>query len=334
MEWGRPDLVYLLVFPLLGFLVILYARNRRHRLLGKFAEGDILKRTGYRPPRRMLARPLLTVSGIFFITISLLQPRFGVKPDVYIVRGLDLIVCLDTSLSMLASDVVPSRFVFAKRVIEYVIDRLGNDRVGLVGFSGKAYYFCPLTVDHEAVKLYLKNLGVEAVPVPGTALENALEISEEILSEEENRYRAVLVVTDGEDHSENTLDVVRRLRKKGISVFTVGVGDAEGGPIPLGESGGKGYKKDRGGKVVITKLNRELLSRIGRVSGGGYYEATPTMETIDLLYRELSMLKRGKLKEYRVRRRKERFQIPLFIGLVLILIDSVLIERPKEENDD
>ncbi|MEW5692028.1 MAG: VWA domain-containing protein [Candidatus Hydrogenedentota bacterium] len=333
MEFYRQEMWFILLIPILCIFIILYGRTKLKDLRNRFANLNTLFKSGYKKPSKTILKPLLLITAMFFISISLLQPQWGTKPETFIIQGLDMMVVFDISVSMLANDVYPDRISFAKQVITDVIDSLGNDRVGLIGFAGKPYYFCPLTVDYEAFKLYLDAMTVQDVPVQGTAMDLSLQLAEEVLEKSEGKYRIILLVSDGEDHSEETMDIGRDLQKKGILIFTVGIGTIEGGPISLSNIGKAGYKKDKKGNVVMSSLNEKLLYEIAETTYGGYFRATQTLETIDLLKKELSLLKRGKIKEEKVTRKKDRFQIPLFIGIILISLEFLLIERGIEDEE-
>jgi Ca-activated chloride channel family protein len=250
--------------------------------------------------------------------------------------GSDVVVVLDTSLSMAAADVSPNRLELARHSAVSLVRRLAGNRISLVTFAGKATVACPLTLDSEAVLLFLDSVDLEAVPVPGTALAEALDRTAELFqpgpaAAAGGRGRAVVLFTDGEDHEEGLDDAVENLKRTGVPVYAVGIGTARGGPIPLGNGSDPtaGYKKDREGRVVTTRLSEEVLEKVGLGTGGRYYRSTPAELEIDEIVEAISGMDATEFGNVLRMRYEERFQVPLGLALLAILAEILISDRRK-----
>lgn len=273
MRAAAPMFLYALALvPLLALLLVLAARRRR-ALLGEFGDAGPLARISRSvDPRRRRQKAILFLLGITFGLLALARPQFGAREVLVKRRGIDVVFAVDTSLSMLARDLPPSRFQRAKQEIGRVLDRLEGDRVALVAFAGSAYVQCPFTVDYGALRLFLENIAVGAAPKPGSDLAVAIERSASLFDPDEKKYKAVVLFSDGEALSGEAIAAAKRAGEAGVKILTVGVGTADGGVIPiLAEDGGAGgVKRDENGEVVVTRLDEASLVEIGRATGGKY----------------------------------------------------------------
>ena len=336
MRFAAPVWLWLLAFAPLLALAGWWVHARRRKALERFAGGPSLVgrfNIDVSPHRRAI-KLLVLYLGLSVLPIALARPQWGTRLEPITRRGADVVVLLDTSLSMSAEDLAPSRLERAKHAIGGLLGRLGGDRVGLVTFAGKAHPSCPLTVDHGAVRLFLESIDVDSVPVPGTALADALKSALETLriqDEVDDRGRAIVLYTDGEDHAGEVDAVLSRLAANGVSVYTVGCGTTRGSPIPLRDPTGllTGYKKDREGKLVTTRLDESLLEQIALETGGRYYRATSSEVEVDEIGQALSSLTEGELGSDLRTRYEERFQLPLLLGLLALVAETILGDRRR-----
>ena len=318
MRFGEPLYLYLIILiPLLiGFLI--WAEKKRKALSTRFVDSSLLSRLvspGAVGQRRRKAR--LLIWGLVFLMIALAQPRWGYQWEDLKQRGVDIIVALDVSNSMRATDIKPSRLERAKHKVADLLRMLKGDRVGLVAFAGTSFLHCPLTLDYQAAEMFLSALDTDLIPVQGTALGHAIETSINAFSTVEKKSKAILLITDGEDHEGTVLKALQRAQQEGVKIFVIGIGQEEGVPVP-DPSGG--FKRNRSGEIVLSKINEPLLENIAVESGGTYVRSVHgdmDLRTIYLEQIQQSMEKK-ELKSSRRKRWTERFQWLILAGLLCL----------------
>ncbi|HET9233744.1 MAG TPA: VWA domain-containing protein [Candidatus Eisenbacteria bacterium] len=330
MLWGEPGLLHALwLVPILLVLAILAAWSRRRRLR-EWVELHLLSRMApARAPVRRGVRNVLFVVAVAFAVLAAARPQVGARTVQVDRRGIDVLIALDVSLSMEAEDVVPNRLERSKQEIREMLDGLRGERVGILLFSGSAFLYCPLTLDIAAANLFLDAIQADVLPDPGTNLEVALSTAQNTLVNAEGRGgRAIVLFTDGEGHEGDPLPVARLLAEDAIPVLTIGVGTPAGEPIPVMDPSGRntGYKKDRSGQVVLSRLDEDTLQRIAEVSGGTYFPATLQGHEIGEVIDFLGRMERGELGGSLRRRVEERFQIPAGVAAVFLLLALILPE--------
>lgn len=333
MRFGEPlAFFWLLLVPLWGLLFIWLERRRARRIAGA-GDPALLSRLvlagadGGRSLR--LVQAILLATAIVFSALALARPQLGMRTESRRARGIDLVVALDLSKSMLARDVVPSRLDRARVEINDLVDRLKGDRVGLVGFTSIALPLCPLTVDHGAFSLQLKSANPEDLPRGGTGIAEAIVAGQRMLtaSKATDAERALLVITDGEDNEGDAIGAAKAAKEAGIAVHVVGVGSRTGEPIPMIGEGGKleGYMKDRSGQTVVSRLNEKLLRDVAD-AGGGLVTLPSESGGLDLvpIRAHLSTLKKAELEERTVRVYEERYQFALVPALLFLILATLL----------
>jgi Ca-activated chloride channel family protein len=336
MRFVRPELLLLLLaLPLWG-VGIWVAAIRRRRALERFAGGrtNVSSFVGDVARNRRAVRLVLFGVGLACVVLALARPQWGERVETVERTGIDLVVVLDTSLSMATQDVSPDRFRRAQLAASELISRLGGDRVGLVAFAGKASLLCPLTLDHEAVRMFLDVTDLDIAPIAGTALADALGVARRSFRSEtderadSDRSRVIVVYSDGEDHEAGLDEAVANLRRDGIEVFAVGVGTVEGGPIPITDDRGAvtDYKKDRDGRVVSSRLAEDVLERIALDTGGRYFRATAAGLEIDDVLSGVTSGEAGSLGTTMRIRYEERFGIPLILALIALGVEVWLAD--------
>jgi Ca-activated chloride channel family protein len=331
MSFSRPELLHLFWLAALLPFVYAWAFRRADRARAALVRESLLPKIarGFRPGRRRL-KAFLQIAAVFLLVFALAGPRVGSREVTVKRRGIDLMIALDTSLSMEARDIPPSRLAKAKREVSAFLDGLEGDRVGIVAFAGDAFLQCPLTLDFGAARMFLEVLDTNSVSRPGTNLAAAIRTALAGFPDAQDKYKAIVLVTDGEDHSGAALKAAEEAARRGIRIYTIGVGSEGGEPIPLSvENGGGGYKKDEEGEIVMTALDVETLERIALTTGGEFHRATTGELELNRVYESLAELEEREIASRAFTQYEDRFQFPLGLALLLLLIDFVLPERAR-----
>ncbi|MCO5045401.1 MAG: VWA domain-containing protein [Kiritimatiellae bacterium] len=328
MNIGDPSYLKALwlLLPLAVLCIVLY--RRRVRLMRAFFAADALAKlaTGWRAKRRA-RRIALWLFAIALLLFSLARPQWGFRWEESTSRGLDILVLLDTSRSMLAQDFKPNRLQQAKWGLRDFTRELRGDRVGLIPFAGAAYLQCPLTIDYAAFLMSLADVRVGMIPRGGTALATALKTAIETFDKQAESDRVLLLITDGEDHEGRIENWLPELKEKNIRVYAIGVGSAEGEPLPAAD-GGAGFQKDADGKVVLSSLHEDPLRKLSLETGGAFIRAAPGDLGLDALIKQhLSSLTRKETDSRLAKIWEER--AGWFIGLALcaLALESAVRER-------
>ena len=329
MRFGEPVVLWaLLAVPLLALgAVALHAARRR--AIALFAGGaDRAGRFSQEAsPHRRAAKTVALLVAVTAAIVAAARPQWGRGTETITRKGIDLVIVLDTSKSMAATDTAPSRLGRAIRAASSLLDRAEGDRIALVTFAGKAALACPLTLDHEAIRLFLDAVDVESVSVPGTALADALRegiraLGPPVAAGTEAKGRALIVVSDGEDHEGELDRAIEEVKRAGAVVFAVGCGTEQGAPIPEGEAGA--YKKDAQGKLVTTRLDERPLRTLAIETGGKYYRATPAEGEVEEIATAIGAMDTSGSATVLKTRWVERFQIPLAIALLALVVETLI----------
>jgi len=336
MKFG--DTSYLYLFLLIPFLLLffIYSFLARRKLLEIFCEPALLERLipGVKKGRYILKVVILTL-GLLFLIFALTKPRWGFHWEEVKREGIDIMIAMDVSDSMLAEDIKPNRLERAKRKVSDLLKMLEGDRIGLVAFAGTSFVFCPLTLDYGACQIFLDYLNPDLIPVKGTAIADAIVKSVEAFGNEKSRSKAVILITDGEDHQGDIPNAISEAKGKGVKVFCIGIGDDNGSPIPL-KVGQMGFKKDSDGNIVISKLDESMLQRIAIETGGSYVRSVTGDLDLEKIYKKEIKEKTEKrqLKSSREKKWEERFQWFVFVGFCLIAGEFFIRERGKVINNN
>jgi Ca-activated chloride channel family protein len=332
MRFAAPGyLGWLLGLPVLIGLLI-WSFRRRRRALETFGDLPLLVKlsTGAGLEKRII-KSVLLVAAALFLVLALARPQWGAKLETVTRRGVDVIVAVDTSLSMLAEDVKPNRMAQARAAVGSFIDLLQGDRVGLVAFAGTSYVACPLTLDYTAARMFVDVLEVDLIPVQGTAIADAIQTSVAAFRPGERRYKVLVLITDGEDHEGNVQAAARAAAAEGITIYTVGVGSPSGEPIPLRNARGDiiGYKEDKGHRKVTSRLGESDLEAIALGTGGKYFRSSPEGLELRRVYEEISLMDQRTLSGRSLSVFEERYQIPLGVAILLLALEAALGERRR-----
>jgi len=266
--------------------------------------------------------------ALTFLIISLTNPKMGTKLETVKREGVDIVFALDVSKSMVAEDIAPNRLEKAKQIITKIVENLGSDRVGIIIYAGNSYPLLPITTDYAAAKMFLQNANTDMVSSQGTAINDAIERALTYYDDNEQTNRFLVIVSDGEDHEENTLELAKQAAEKGIKIYTIGIGTAKGGPIPLKENGRvMGYKKDSKGMVVVTQMNEQILRDIANAGNGKYINGNKTQETIASIKEVLEKAEKNEFETKQFSDYEDQFQWFIGIGLLLLIVDVTLLEK-------
>ena len=320
--------IYLAIIPAIFvlFLLVLWWKKRTQK---QFTNTILIQKLS---PEKSTFKSVLKISmiclGLAFLIVSLANPKMGTKLETVKRQGVDIVFALDVSKSMLAEDIAPSRLEKAKQIITKIIDKLGSDRVGIIIYAGNSYPLLPITTDHAAAKMFLQNANPDMVSSQGTAINEAIERAITYFDNEEQTNRFLFIVSDGEDHEENTITLAKEAKKEGIKIYTVGVGTIEGGPIPMRNiGGGISYKKDNKGEVVITKMKEGVLKEIAYEGKGKYINGNRTQEAIDNIEDLLVKAEKSEFETKQFSDYKDQFQWFLGFGILFLIIDVLLLEK-------
>lgn len=239
--------------------------------------------------------------------------------------GIDVMVALDVSNSMLAQDIKPNRLERAKQVLNLITDKLGNNRMGMVVFAGQAFLQMPITSDLSAAKLYVSSASTDAVPRQGTVIGDALKLCNTALDTKEKKYKAVILISDGEDHDEKAAEAVKELHDNGVVVYTIGIGSPEGAPIF--DPASNDFKKDENGNTVVSKLNEKDLQNIASETGGQYYLFTNAGEVADKAAAAINQMEKKQIGGTGIRVYNAYFQWFLLAALIFLLLETIIPER-------
>ena len=330
MQFAQPYSM-LFIFVTLGLILFhIWAFRIRKKIWDKFAQkGLLVELLAQVDPGRQRLKAIILILGLFFCFFALLRPQWGFKWQEIKRKGLDIIIALDTSKSMLTNDIKPSRLERAKLAIGDFTQNLKGDRVGLIAFAGSAFLECPLTIDYGGFLLALEDVNINTIPRGGTSISSAIKEAIRSYPTREGKFKVLIIITDGEDHEGDPLRLAQEAKKEGIIICCIGIGTKEGELVFVeGDNGSKEFLKDSQGNAVKSSLNEEILQKISLATGGIYIRSTNTDFGLDLLYQErLSKMEKREFEAKMNKLYQERFQMPLAIGLILVLLETLISDR-------
>jgi len=334
LDFAHKEFFYALAA--LPFLVAMYFLSiyLRKKAIERFGETDLFKRlTGESSLAKKNLKFILALVAFAFILIALIDPETGSHLENINTTGSDIVITLDVSNSMNAQDIQPSRLERAKEAIQQLIDKLQGDRIGIVIFAGQSLVQLPVTTDYTAAKMFLGQIQTDLIPVQGTAIGEALTRSANLLLDEgdsafSKRSKSIILISDGENFEDDAVAAAKEAGSRGIIIHTIGIGSPDGVPIPI-EANGKvtGYKKDKDGTTVITKLNMNLMESVAMNAGGISVLATSSDVGLDKVVDQINKMKKSKVSLKRYSDYNEHFLIFAFIALILLIIDIFVTEK-------
>jgi len=328
IRWGHPIFLYLLVLvPVLGFFLYWTKARQGKRLRETFASAALLTQIApHLSVTRQRAKDALLIAALALMLIALADPQVGTRLEEVKREGIDLVIAVDVSNSMLAQDIAPSRLEKAKHEVRTLLDMLQGDRVALVAFSGKAVVECPLTMDYGAAEIFLDILEPNLITSPGTSLGSAIKTSLTAFGEDGHAGKALVLITDGENHDDEALSAAKQAKEMGVIIHTVGIGSPQGVPIPLGEREGD-FRKDRQGNVVVTKLDEATLQSLAAETGGVYQRCSAGEDELKAIFAAISGLQKGELGAKRFTQYEHRYQPILLLALLVLAGEFLLSDR-------
>lgn len=313
----------LLVIPVL-LLIRLAGWRRRRSKLRKFGDPELVRQlipnvSKFRPTVKFW---LLLVAWALLV-VMVARPQVGAEVQRDKRNGIEAIICLDISNSMLAQDVAPSRLDKSKLLVESLVDRFTNDKIGLIVFAGDAYVQLPITSDYVSAKMFLQNIDPSLIQTQGTDIAQAINLGLHSFTQADKIGRAIIVITDGEDHEGGAVEAAAEARKKGVNVFILGVGDTKGAPIPTGDGG---YMKDRSGQTVMTALNEQMCREVAQAGSGKYIHVDNTGDAQTELNNDLARLQRGESEAVIYNAYDEQFQAFGILVILLLVVEVCILE--------
>ena len=325
-RFEEPTYLYLLLLlPLLAAL-FLYSNYRRRRAIKKFGDPELMAQlmpdaSKYRPDVKFWI--VFVAIGLFAVLLA--RPQFGSRLETIKRQGIEVIIALDISNSMLAEDVQPSRLQKAKRLVSQLVDKMENDKVGMIVFAGDAFTQLPITSDYISAKMFLETIDPSLISKQGTALGAAINLSTRSFTPMEGVGRTVILITDGENHEDGALEAAKAAVEKGIQINVLGVGMPEGAPIPI--PGSNDYRRDREGNVVVTKLNEQMCQEIAQVGQGIYVRVDNSNAAQNAITKEINKLAKADVETQVYTEFNEQFQAIAWIILLLLLVEMLILER-------
>ena len=318
----------LLIVPvlLLFYFLQLFWKRRKQK---QFAKSEMLM---YLSPDRSSFKPALKFAFLLValgaMAFALVNPKIGSNMETVTREGVDIVFALDVSKSMDAADVAPNRLEKSKQLMTQVINNLGSDRIGLIGYAGSAFPQLPITTDYSSAKMFLQSMNTNMVSSQGTAIREAIKLASTFFEEGSQTSKVLIIISDGEDHEGDALAVAEEAAEQGIRIFTIGVGTPQGGPIPIKRNGViQSYKKDENGETVITRLNDETLKDIADVANGKYMQGNVTSEVTGEVAEFLQTLDKTQFEARQFADYQSQFQWFLGLAILLLLADIFMLER-------
>lgn len=328
-KFAHPEYLFLLLLiPALVGLFI-YVSIVKRRKMREFGNPEVLFQL---MPNVSFVRPrvkfYLQLVAIFFLIIILAQPQFGTKVENVKRKGIEVMIALDVSNSMLAQDIQPSRLDKAKQVLSKLVDGMTDDKIGLVVFAGDAYTQLPITVDYVSAKMFLSTISPNLVPRQGTAIGSAIDLAIKSFGAKSNAGRAIILITDGENHEDDAIGAAKLAAENNIAVHVIGMGKPDGAPIPV--PGTMSFWKDKDGNVVVSKLNEQMCRDIAMAGKGVYVRADNTNGAFRIMDKELEKLAKSDIKTSVFSNYNEQFQSFAFLALLVLVVEFFIFDRKNK----
>lgn len=330
-ELEEKGYLYLLFIVPILVLLFLYVQYWKRKKQAAFGDLDLVKKLS---PEKSLLKPtfkfILVVLGLTFLILALVNPKMGIKMEKVKRQGIDIVFAIDVSKSMLAEDVAPNRLEKSKQIISQLINQLGSDRIGIIAYSGSAFPVLPMTSDYGVAKMFLQTMNPGMISSQGTSIDQAIDLAANNFFDKKDKTNKLLVIiSDGEDHSDNAQNSAEDAQKLGLKIVTVGVGTENGGPIPLKRNGVvESFQKDQDNQVVVTKRNASVLAAIAKsTKGGGYVDGNSTKIVLDFVKKVLDNTQKTEFEGTMMADYKSQFQWFLGFGFFCLFLDIFLSER-------
>jgi Ca-activated chloride channel family protein len=329
MELDESKYIYLLF--IVPFLVLLFLYNQfwKRKKQREFGDLELVKKLS---PEKSVFKPILKLVvmllAIIALIFGLVNPKVGTKIETVKREGIDIVFAMDVSKSMLAEDVAPSRLEKSKQIVSQIINQLGSDRIGIVAYAASAFPVLPITTDYSSAKMFLQSMNTDIVSSQGTSLDEAIQLSATYFDQKSKTSKLLILISDGEDHSEGAEEAAEEANKAGLKIISIGIGTQKGGPIPLRVNGSvQSFKRNSNNEVVITQLNKESLIRIAKATKGGYVDGTNTKVVLEYVKNTLDKIQKTEFESTQMANFQSQFQWLLGIAFILLFLDIFFLER-------
>ncbi len=315
------------------FFFILFLLNRwRKKALASFGEANIIMQLFPDVSKtKRVWKTILYILAFTFLIIGMINPQIGTKLEEVKRKGADLMICLDVSNSMKAEDLQPNRLEKSKQALSKLIEKLEGDRIGIIVFGGEAYVQLPITTDYSAAKLFLESISTDLIPTQGTDIGKAIDLAVTSFGKDEGKNKAIVVITDGENHDQNAILSAEAAVEKGITIHTIGMGSAEGAPIPLyRDNVREGFRKDKDGNTIVTKLNEQMLLDLANSGNGVYVRASNSDAGLNTILTAIDKLEKKQFDSKIYSDYEDRFQWFIAGAFILLMIETFLTERKSK----
>ena len=322
--------ILLILIPLLWlayfYMRVWQTKKQKSVVDAKLMPKVVVERSRLKPFLKLI---LLSLSILFLVT-GLTNPKMGTKLETVKRRGVDIVFAIDVSKSMDAEDIAPSRLEKAKRLVSKIVDNLVSDRIGIIAYAGEAYPLLPITTDYAAAKIFLQNMNADLVSSQGTAIDDAIDLATTYFDDDDTN-KILVILSDGEDHSQKAVEAAKKAAQKGVTIFTIGIGTKKGSVIPIKKNGSLyGYKKDQKGQTVITRLDDKTLKEIAQVTGGKYIDGRNTKEVVNYISDALKKMDKKEFETTKFSEYKDQFQWFLGAGLLFLVLYILVLERETQ----
>ena len=326
-RFANPDFLYLFFLLPVLVAVFLYCNHRRRQNIRKYGDPALLQElmptvSKYRPDVKFW----LTFAALALTIFMLARPQFGSKMETVKRSGVEAVIALDISNSMLAEDVTPSRLEKAKKLISRLVDTFNNDKVGMIVFAGEAFTQLPITSDYVSAKMFLESINPSLITTQGTDIGAAIRLAMKSFTPNDGVGRSIVVITDGENHEGGAIEAAKEAAEKNMQVFILGIGSPDGSPIPE-ERGSNHFRKDKDGNVIVTRLNEQMCQEIAKAGNGMYIRVDNSNSAEKILNEEISKLAKTDVESQVFTDFDEQFQALAWLVLILLVVEMLILER-------
>lgn len=329
MELDESKYLYLLFLLPILLLLFLYNQYWKRKKQREFGDLDMVKKLS---PEKSVFKPILKLIVMLLalsaLILGLVNPKIGTKMETVKREGIDIVFAMDVSKSMLAEDVAPSRLEKSKQIVSQIINQLGSDRIGIVAYAGSAFPVLPITTDYGVAKMFLQSMNTGIVSSQGTSLDEAIKLSSTYFDDKSKTSKLLILISDGEDHSEGAEEAAEEANKLGMKIITIGIGTEKGSTIPLRRNGiVESFQRDNNNEVVVTKLNQESLTTIAKATKGGYVNGNNTKEVLEYVKNALNNIQKTEFEATQMADFQSQFQWFLGFAFALLFLDIFFLER-------
>ncbi len=324
MKFANPEYLYLLILVPIVSAIYIYTNYQKTRQLKEYGEPELLAHLMLDvSPIRTGIKFWLSIAALTMLIVVLARPQFGSKKETITRQGIETVIALDISNSMMAEDIAPNRLEKSKKIISQLIETFKDDKIGLIVFAGDAFVQLPITNDFISAKMFLEAISPSLISRQGTDIGAAINLATRSFSPNDSIGRAVIIITDGENHEGGAEEAAKKASEQGIAVYMLGVGSVEGAPIPVPES--NDFRKDKEGNVVVTKLNEEMGKSIATAGNGAYIRVDNTNNAQRLLQKEMDKLAKADVSTEIFTDYTEQFEFVAWVALLLLILDIIIL---------